>query len=344
MPSLPGPDRGFPRTRGDVPYVVYARQVTAKLPPHTRGCTHRLPGRPEKFLASPAHAGMYLRQVEADRRRRGFPRTRGDVPYELMEVARVYGLPPHTRGCTERRELSRNAFTASPAHAGMYPLARSGPPTSLGFPRTRGDVPGSPCAGGGAAGLPPHTRGCTATGVVCRLSPDASPAHAGMYLVLKAMRAPVSGFPRTRGDVPWVELPIYRLTTLPPHTRGCTLFRAPSPLRLSASPAHAGMYRSRPVVALGDRRFPRTRGDVPWTADRAKCGTVLPPHTRGCTRPGAGDDRPADASPAHAGMYPAPGGRATTATRFPRTRGDVPFTGASSDQSGALPPHTRGCT
>ncbi len=47
-----------------------------------------------------------------------------------------------------------------------------------------------------------------------------SPAHAGIDLGLVNQRLPLRGFPRTRGDRPFVHLQDHRCTTVPPHTRG----------------------------------------------------------------------------------------------------------------------------
>ena len=116
-------------------------------------------------------------------------------------------------------------------------------------------------------------------------------------------------FPRTRGDVPMDEAPSLVVTLLPPHTRGCThrtaqLIEAPL-----ASPAHAGMYLGQRLCPIGQRCFPRTRGDVPYGVDTDRGVIVLPPHTRGCTFSSYSLYGSPMASPAHAGMYPVRDGR-----------------------------------
>ena len=71
-----------------------------------------------------------------------------------------------------------------------------------------------------------------------------SPAHAGMYPGLSSLSMTWRSFPRTRGDVPYLELCQETLLAFPPHTRGCTgvgLLRA---FLSPVSPAHAGMYRA----------------------------------------------------------------------------------------------------
>ena len=52
-------EKGFPRTRGDVPSDMTATPMRRPLPPHTRGCTRIVPPEDGAVPASPAHAGMY---------------------------------------------------------------------------------------------------------------------------------------------------------------------------------------------------------------------------------------------------------------------------------------------
>ena len=152
---------GFPRTRGDVP--ITGRLVAANpwLPPHARGCTRLSAPRPRGRGASPARAGMYPRPCTRGIRRRGFPRTRGDVPIAANAANTATALPPHARGCTEWSRVTGITQKASPARAGMYRRWRSGRGGRGRFPRTRGDVPMFDFAAGDGGELPPHARGCT---------------------------------------------------------------------------------------------------------------------------------------------------------------------------------------
>ena len=95
--------------------------------------------------------------------------------------------------------------------------------------------------------FPPHTRGCTGTK---GLSPDlrvVSPAHAGMYRATHEISPMCSRFPRTRGDVPQSAAQKQEIIEFPPHTRGCTLITENQIGADVVSPAHAGMYRTRPA-------------------------------------------------------------------------------------------------
>ena len=193
----------------------------------------------------------------------GFPRTRGDVPYVDRVFDVMERLPPHTRGCTRAPIRPCRTGRASPAHAGMYPGLPRVEPFAGSFPRTRGDVPSRRPRAARAAPLPPHTRGCTSFRRRQSGLADASPAHAGMYLLDGRARLEPRRFPRTRGDVPIRTWIIRIVASLPPHTRGCTGADGGRGAQPPASPAHAGMYRSEGRRDRNRIRFPRTRGDVP---------------------------------------------------------------------------------
>ncbi len=277
-------------------------------------------------------------------RRRGFPRTRGDVPILAQATLTAGWLPPHTRGCTRFGPAVSKRRYASPAHAGMYRAHGSVATTGRGFPRTRGDVPRDQHRCTSCGRLPPHTRGCTSESGATRLRTGASPAHAGMYPTSSPAPTTRRRFPRTRGDVPDGRDDRQADRRLPPHTRGCTARAGRAVRNPGASPAHAGMYRTPSCSIRGPMSFPRTRGDVPLYAELAATGELLPPHTRGCTTVQVIPHVTDAASPAHAGMYPAPSTPRPSSAGFPRTRGDVPVLGAKTATGASLPPHTRGCT
>ena len=185
----------------------------------------------------------------------------------------------------------------------MY-LARSKATVSIpGFPRTRGDVPRFGIKKRLRSPLPPHTRGCTVGINTVGMDTIASPAHAGMYPQSGLVLQHLLGFPRTRGDVPFVYSNTSSQDWLPPHTRGCTFSALPLRGGGNASPAHAGMYPQSGLVLQHLLGFPRTRGDVPFPLFPCGVEVTLPPHTRGCTLNPASSSSTCWASPAHAGMY-----------------------------------------
>ena len=172
---------------------------------------------------------------------------------------------------------------------------------------------------------------------------DVSPAHAGMYRFESGIRKIGAGFPRTRGDVPEIERIKRQRFMFPPHTRGCTSLRFLESSPKPVSPAHAGMYRKKTRSTGEPPGFPRTRGDVPWSAKYKPSKEVFPPHTRGCTVVQSALQLQLRVSPAHAGMYPRKAGKRNQPLRFPRTRGDVPSPRICMVGNSPFPPHTRGC-
>ena len=56
---------------------------------------------PDSFtiiMGSPAHAGIDPLLDPLGDLGRGFPRTRGDRPDDMVDVLSLIGVPPHTRG------------------------------------------------------------------------------------------------------------------------------------------------------------------------------------------------------------------------------------------------------
>ena len=334
----------FPRTRGDVPSLPDNEGIIFELPPHARGCTQRIRQCTNSRTASPARAGMYPARPHRTRVRQRFPRTRGDVPASRTAASASPPLPPHARGCTPGADEFSVFDVASPARAGMYQLAHGHRLFFDSFPRTRGDVPGSPKPLADSPVLPPHARGCTALGFHAVAGRAASPARAGMYPSRgRAHGSPVR-FPRTRGDVPDAESARRAQGQLPPHARGCTHDRPGESGRAAASPARAGMYRGHAARRGQQVGFPRTRGDVPCCIDGDRLHGGLPPHARGCTAAVKRASSVARASPARAGMYPSTDTPSGATARFPRTRGDVPLVSGERLSDPGLPPHARGCT
>ena len=92
------------------------------------------------------------------------------------------------------------------------------------------------------------------------------------------------------------------------------------------------------------RRFPRTRGDGPWSGRHDGCDGWFPPHARGWTVHVRDDRLLGVVSPARAGMDPVRVQDAREAEGFPRTRGDGPLTFTVRGRNALFPPHARGWT
>ena len=193
-----------------------------QVSPHTRGWTQGKGEAPEQCPGFPAHAGMDLDTVQERIDAIGFPRTRGDGPLCAREAAHRAVVSPHTRGWTLEAAGDRRVTPGFPAHAGMDRSLGSRCFPGLGFPRTRGDGPGTAPSESTLAPVSPHTRGWThatprrAGGLI------GFPAHAGMDPGRDLTDRQSSGFPRTRGDGPSHGNGCLRQGRVSPHTRGWT--------------------------------------------------------------------------------------------------------------------------
>ena len=170
------------------------------------------------------------------------------------------------------------------------------------FPRTGGDGPVSEWLNSHSFLLPPHGRGWTVVLGVAQVAVDASPARAGMDPIEDISVDSGLGFPRTGGDGPptWSRYTSSR--RLPPHGRGWTEGILAEATAESASPARAGMDRSKGLLMLRVTRFPRTGGDGPKSGLGTQAKMMLPPHGRGWTSVIAVRTVLTSASPARAGM------------------------------------------
>ena len=169
-----------------------------------------------------------------------------------------------------------------------------------------------------------------------------SPAHAGIA-PHDVGQAPVPcGLPRARGDRPREPRPPRAEARAPPRTRGSPACRPRSGCPASGSPAHAGIApratRS-PPRSLG---LPRARGDRPRRWFRSRLPVRAPPRTRGSPQLVLRRGPRVGGSPAHAGIAPGHGGRATSLPWLPRARGDRPQGQARGAGREAAPPRTRG--
>ena len=176
------PSHRFPRMRGDVPHVREHRSGNDTFSPHARGCSYGWRILYTAQLVFPACAGMFLSTLRMRLISVGFPRMRGDVPWE--DVPKAFGrmFSPHARGCSV-------FLVANFPHQG-------------GFPRMRGDVP-------------PPGASFEFKGVVF-------PACAGMFLAPDSRRSEALGFPRMRGDVPHCVTTVGINIEFSPHARGCS--------------------------------------------------------------------------------------------------------------------------
>ena len=91
---------GFPRIRGDVPRELTQASLPFAFSPHTRGCSSANGGSSGVSAVFPAYAGMFRglhRHASGFVR---FPRIRGDVPDNRIDLLSRGVFSPHTRGCS----------------------------------------------------------------------------------------------------------------------------------------------------------------------------------------------------------------------------------------------------
>ena len=135
--------------------------------------------------------------------------------------------------------------------------------SSASFPRIRGDVPPQISARPALFPFSPHTRGCSLFLTITLGLPQVFPAYAGMFRRPMRPNNRPEGFPRIRGDVPFVTAVKNAITRFSPHTRGCSLGTTTDQVLPAVFPAYAGMFRWANSEIIISSSFPRIRGDVP---------------------------------------------------------------------------------
>ena len=291
---------------------------------------------------SPAPAGMVPVPPGSRPPSSRFPRTRGDGPHHYWRDHLRAWVPPHPRGWSPFADLWAFPRHGSPAPAGMVPPWPSPSCGGSGFPRTRGDGPWRGRTRRRRGEVPPHPRGWSFARRCAAVGGFGSPAPAGMVPPAPARSRCFAGFPRTRGDGPYLAGRFWLLSRVPPHPRGWSHGSVDPEVHHRGSPAPAGM-----VPTLGDAgvlrdRFPRTRGDGPRRASSAVGSRPVPPHPRGWSRPVALAGSGRMGSPAPAGMVPERALEPQGCCGFPRTRGDGPNQEVEVAYMGVVPPHPRG--
>ena len=152
-------------------------------------------------------------------------------------------------------------YVVFPAHAGMFRLLKDAWRHIKSFPRARGDVPGVNTFAVKHFMFSPRTRGCSSGLRFGVITVTVFPAHAGMFLDFGPKARVASGFPRARGDVPYLKLLDKGMVLFSPRTRGCSVATPIDALHHHVFPAHAGMFLTVKTPLPGVPAFsPRTRG------------------------------------------------------------------------------------
>ena len=190
---------------------------------------------------------------------------------------------PRTRGCSGFRIITVTITHVFPAHAGMFRICSGIVLYNRCFPRARGDVPTKLLGSGCERPFSPRTRGCSAK--TCTLTTPAFvfPAHAGMFRKWLSPLSGTLGFPRARGDVPYMLCAITCGGMFSPRTRGCSAGQGVDWRQSHVFPAHAGMFLERMDQRITSLCFPRARGDVPICDHISDQHIRFSPRTRGCS-------------------------------------------------------------
>ena len=157
-PARSPPSSRFPRTRGDGPSCLPARSASSAVSPHTRGWTRERDLLIGEHRGFPAHAGMDPWRSFGGPAGFGFPRTRGDGPERHAGCFSSHPVSPHTRDGPVKPAGTGEGAAVSPHTRGWTRLAAPCAVRRHGFPAHAGMDPGRPRLGDGPRGFP-RTRG-----------------------------------------------------------------------------------------------------------------------------------------------------------------------------------------
>ena len=129
-----------------------------------------------------------------------------------------------------------------------------------------------------------------------------------------------------------------------PRARGCSAKDTLSNCCFKVFPACAGMFRRHYQVRYSKRRFPRVRGDVPFSLVTAFGRPKFSPRARGCSPVSSAATKASIVFPACAGMFLPFEDQAMFPLSFPRVRGDVPPHLRHGTLRRPFSPRARGCS
>ncbi len=246
FPPCPGPSRDpsrGPRARGAVPRSIWVPPLRRGWSPRTRGCSRcRVRGESVGFVV-PAHAGLFPRSSPRPARSYGGPRARGAVPSVTGTWVNPPKWSPRTRGCSPPLRRHGKPLAVVPAHAGLFPGARSRSCAASCGPRARGAVPTASGTRHGPSWWSPRTRGCSLAAVDGGREVPVVPAHAGLFPAGVGRTAPCRGGPRARGAVPGRSQHSGTAGGWSPRTRGCSRVAIGNNKGGAVVPADAGLFR-----------------------------------------------------------------------------------------------------
>ena len=194
---------GFPHSRGDVPVVRTVQAAITKFSPLTWGCSGEASLEPEPTPVFPTHVGMFLASIIVFIIPHSFPHSRGDVPLTLFLCAADLMFSPLTWGCSLLLFTRFYRFLVFPTHVGMFRDSLHFSLLFVSFPHSRGDVPAETDALLDDKAFSPLTWGCSMMMQPHFVSSAVFPTHVGMFRSPRSTLRRWSGFPHSRGDVPY---------------------------------------------------------------------------------------------------------------------------------------------
>ena len=169
----------YPRLRGEHVNEFITDAARTGLPPLARGAPARQIGDHEDAGPTPACAGSTTTTGSCGRRRRAYPRLRGEHMRATASSSTRRGLPPLARGALVSERSTLPASGPTPACAGST-ARRPQPQAHMGaYPRLRGEHAEVRAGRRSSAGLPPLARGAPARPARRPGHPGPTPACAG---------------------------------------------------------------------------------------------------------------------------------------------------------------------
>ena len=214
-----------------------------------------------------------------------------------------HGFSPRARGCSGRPGAGLTERVVFPACAGMFLLLADPAGVRMRFPRVRGDVPFGLKLHTCYIQFSPRARGCSPQSLVSIFVFLVFPACAGMFLDHRFLERGWWGFPRVRGNVPFLFHFALGGSTFSPRARGCSSYTQAETPPSRVFPACAGMFRSKTVPLSTLSRFPRVRGDVPRKPIARLYFDRFSPRARGCSDLKTSTQSLTMVFPACAGMF-----------------------------------------
>ena len=292
------------------------------VPPPARGWSRPAADERHRRPGSPACAGMVPHAGSPSPMPKWFPRLRGDGPGPGSVLTIAPRVPPPARGWSPVMVSPIPTVDGSPACAGMVPSLAACRWRRPGFPRLRGDGPGTGSMLSIVTLVPPPARGWSPTRGQFYATRCGSPACAGMVPGRKLVHRAFHRFPRLRGDGPARHHPGQLRQMVPPPARGWSHSRAALEASLRGSPACAGMVPRPGRCTISITGFPRLRGDGPGESSYDAAACEVPPPARGWSLVVRQCSSGLSGSPACAGMVPPPPPQSCAGRWFPRLRGD----------------------